>query len=117
MKAKENTRPTPQWSPGINTIDSAVCTALATVALPRGREHSELGYLHCFLLDTLIEIMVSSTTEYAQTRGATPAFVTDAAEMWRFMTSRVQSIQVRVVRCAPVRRRLLQALQCSPGIW
>lgn len=96
VEAKENTPPTTRWSLGTNSINSNVCTAHATLALPRDREHSELGYLRCFMLDTLIEIMVSSTNAYAQSLRASPPFVTDAAEMRRFMAVRIRMGIVRL---------------------
>jgi hypothetical protein len=66
------------------------CTARAAVVLPRNRDRSELGYVRCFLTDTLIDIIVTSTNAYALSLQASPAFTTDAAEMWRYMAARIR---------------------------
>ena len=52
---------------------------LAIVVLPRNRARTELGYVCCFLTDTLIKIMVSSTKQYAESLQASATFDTDAA--------------------------------------
>ena len=83
---KENIPPTSGWQPRTH----APCTAQAAVELPRNRARTELGYLRCFLTDTLVDIVVNSTNAYAQSRQATPPFVTDAAEMWRFIAVRIR---------------------------
>ena len=87
---KENIPPTSGWQPRTHDIVHAPCTAQAAVVLPRNRARTELGYLRCFLTDTLIDIVVNSTNAYAQSRQATPPFVTDAAEMWRFIAVRIR---------------------------
>ena len=66
------------------------------MVLSRHRHKSELGYLRCFITDTLIDIMVLNTNAYAITRQASPTFVTDAAEMWRFIAARVRMGIVRL---------------------
>jgi hypothetical protein len=66
------------------------CTARAAVVLPRNRDRSELGYVSCFLTDTLIDIIVTSTNAYALSLQASPAFTTDAAEMWRYIAARIR---------------------------
>ena len=87
---KENVPPASAWLPDTHNITLPPCTAHATVVLPRDRARTELGYFRCFIPDTLIAVMVSSTNAYAQQCGATPPFVTDAAEMWRFIAARIR---------------------------
>ena len=89
-EGKENTAPTPAWSTDMHDIRYTSCTARATVVLPRNRDRSELGYVRCFLTNTLINIMVSSTNAYALSHRASPAFTTDAAEMWRYIAARIR---------------------------
>ena len=96
MEGKENIPPVSAWSHGTNSINSTVCTAHPTVVLPRNRAHTELGYLRCFIADTLINIFVTNTNAYAQSLAATPPFVTDAAEMWRFIAARIRMGIVRL---------------------
>ena len=60
------------------------------MVLPRNRARTELGYLRCFITDTLADIMVVNTNAYAQSLAASPPFVTDAAEMWRFIAARIR---------------------------
>ena len=87
---KENVPPASAWLPDTNNITLPPCTAHPTVVLPRHRARTELGYFRCFIPDTLIDMMVSNTNAYAQQLGATPLFVTDAAEMWRFIAARIR---------------------------
>jgi hypothetical protein len=96
VEGKENIPPTSGWSRGTNTINSTVCTAHPTVVLPRDRTHTELGYFRCFITDTLIDIIVTNTNAYAQSLRATPPFVTDVAEMWRFIAARIRMGIVRL---------------------
>ena len=87
---KENVPPASAWLPDTNNITLPPCTAHPTVVLPRHRARTELGYFRCFIPDTLIDMMVSNTNAYTQQLGATPLFVTDAAEMWRFIAARIR---------------------------
>ena len=89
-EGKENVAPASDWLSETHNITLPPCTAHAAVVLPRHREHTELGYFRCFVPDTLIDMMVSNTNAYAQQRGATPPFVTDGPEMWRFIAARIR---------------------------
>ena len=87
---KENTPPTSGWTTDTHDVRYAPCTAHAAVVLPRNRDRTELGYVLCFLTDTLIDIIVSSTNAYALSRQAAPAFVTGTAEIWRYIAARIR---------------------------
>lgn len=95
-EAKENIPPTSSWQSTTHDITYPPCTAHATVVLPRDRTRTELGYLRCFLTDSLIDTIVTNTNAYAQSRGATPPFVTDAAEIWRFIAVHIRMGIVRL---------------------
>ena len=96
VESKENTPPASAWVPGTHRIAAARFTAIATVVLPRSRTRNELGYFRCFVTDTLIDMMVLNTNAYARSLQATPPFVTDAPEMWRFMAARIRMGIVRM---------------------
>jgi len=96
MEAKENIPPASAWLPGTHNITPTPCSAHAAVVLPRDRTRTELGYFRCFITDTLINIIVSSTNAYAQTLQANPPFVTDVGEMWRFIAARIRMGIVRL---------------------
>ena len=93
---QENVPPASAWVPGTHTVTPTPCTAHAAVVLRRDRTRSELGYLRCFITDTLIDIIVTNTNAYAQSLQATPPFVTDAAEMWRYIAARIRMGIVRL---------------------
>ena len=90
LEDQENIPPASAWQPCTHDIHPTPCTAHAAVVLPRRRDRTELGYFRCFLTNTLIDIMVTNTNAYAQSRQATPPFVTDAPEMWRFIAARIR---------------------------
>ena len=96
MEGKENIPPASGWVAGPHRITPAPCTVHAAVVLPRQRVRTELGYFRCFITDTLMDIIVSSTNSYAQQLQADPPFVTDAAEMWRFIAARIRMGIVRL---------------------
>ena len=96
VEGKENTPPPSAWVPGTHSVTLTPCTAHAATVLPRNRTRTELGYFRCFITDTLIDIIVSSTNAYAQSLQATPSFITDAAEMWRFIAARIRMGIVRL---------------------
>jgi hypothetical protein len=87
---QENTPPASAWVPGSHNITHIPCTAHATVVLPRDRTRTELGYFRCFIPDTLIDIFVLNTIEYAKTVRGDATFTTDAAEMWRYIAARIR---------------------------
>ena len=87
---KENVPPASGWLPDTHDVGRAPCTAQAEVKLPRHRARTELGYFRCFVLDTLVAMMVTNTNAYAEVRGAAPPFVTDEAEMWRYIAARIR---------------------------
>ena len=93
---QENTPPTPEWVAGTHHTTQTPCTAHATVVLPRYRTRTELGYFRCFIPDTLIDIFVLSTIEYAKLQRGDTLFTTDAAEMWRFIAARIRMGIVRL---------------------
>ena len=64
VECKENTPPTSGWTSHTHDIRSTPCTAHSAVVLPRDRTRTQLGYFRCFITDTLIDIIVSSTNAY-----------------------------------------------------
>ena len=90
VEGKENIPPASGWLPNTHHVRSTPCTAHAAVVLPRDRTRTELGYFRCFITDTLIDIMVTNTNAYALSLPASPPFITDAAEMWRFIATRIR---------------------------
>jgi hypothetical protein len=90
VENKENAPPATDWLPDTHDITLPPCTAVAAVVLPRTRTRTELGYFRCFITDTLIDIFVTNTIAYSQSRHATPPFETDAAEIWRFIAAHIR---------------------------
>ena len=87
---KENTPPAPQWTTDMHSVTHPPCDAHPTVVLDRNRDQSELGYLRCFLLDSLIDSIAANTVAYSQQRRANPPFTTDAPEVWRFIAAHIR---------------------------
>ena len=90
VENKENIPPATAWLPDTHDITLPPCTAVAAVVLPRNRARTELGYFRCFITDTLIDIFVTNTIAYSQSRHVTPPFETDAAEIWRFIAANIR---------------------------
>jgi hypothetical protein len=95
-EGKENVPPAPAWVSGTHNITPTPCTAHAAVTLPRNRARTELGYFRCFITDTLIDIIVLNTIEYAKSLRGDATFETNAAEMWRYIAARIRMGIVRL---------------------
>ena len=90
VEGKGNIPPASGWLPNTHDVRSTPCTAHAAVVLPRDCTRTEVGYFRCFITDTLIDIIVTNTNAYALSLAASPPFITDAAEMWRFIATRIR---------------------------
>jgi len=82
---KENIPPAPAWVDGTHTIAPPQFTEQCASNLPRHREETELGYLRCFLSDTLIDIITANTNLYAKSKQAPAGWATTSAEVWMFI--------------------------------
>jgi hypothetical protein len=85
VEEKENVTPHAPWVDQTHDIHRPPCTDLPASNLPRHREHTEFGYLRCFLPDTLISTIATNTTLYAASKGAPPGWATTSAEIWLFI--------------------------------
>jgi Transposase IS4 len=83
---KENDKPHAPWVEQTRDIPRPRCTEHPASNLPRHHEHSEFGYLRCFLPDTLISTIATNTTLYAASKGAPPGWATTPAEIWLFIS-------------------------------
>ena len=83
---KENVTPHAPWVEQTHDIHRPPCTEHPSSNLPRHREHTEFGYLRCFLPDTLISTIATNTNLYATSKGAPPGWATTPAEIWRFIS-------------------------------
>ena len=84
---KENT---PQWTEQLHDIHPPLCTATPTVALPRLRNSTELGFLQCFIDQTLIDTIVTNTNLYAISRQAVAWVPVTTEELWRYLAIRIR---------------------------
>jgi hypothetical protein len=84
------------WSQQLHDVHPPLCNVIPTVALPRHRVRTELGFLHCFLDPALIDIFVTNTNEYAIARGAVDWFPVTTEEMWRYLAIRIRQGIVRL---------------------
>ena len=82
---KENAPPHSQWADKTHDVTRPRFTDHPGSNLPGHREHTELGYLRCFLPDTLIATITASTNLYATTKGAPAGWSTTPAEVWLFI--------------------------------
>jgi hypothetical protein len=78
------------WSQQLHDAHPPLCNVTPTVALPRHRDRTELGYLQCFLDSALIDIFVTNTNEYATARGAVTWIRVTTEEMWRYLAIRIR---------------------------
>jgi Transposase IS4 len=83
---KENTPLHPPWVEQTHTITLPPCIAQPASVLPRHRQHTEMGYLQCFLPPSLIDTITTNTNLYAAFKGAPPGWTTTSAEIWRFIS-------------------------------
>ena len=95
-EGKENTPSASAWVAGTHNITLTPCIEHATVVLPGNRTRTELGYFRSFVPDTLNEIIVLNTIEYAKTLRGDATFTTDAAEIWRYIAARIRMGIVRL---------------------
>ena len=70
QKARPSRENTPPWSQELSDVHTPVCTATPLVLLPRHRVRTELGFLQCFIDQSLIDIIVTNTNLYAAARQA-----------------------------------------------
>ena len=89
-KAAPNDENIATWTEQLHDVHAPVCNATASVQLPRHRPFTELGYLQCFIDQTLIDIFVTNTNLYATARQATAWEPVTAEEMWRHLAVRIR---------------------------
>jgi hypothetical protein len=89
-KAAPNDENIEAWSEELHDVHPPVCSATASVRLPRHRPLTELGYLQCFIDQTLIDIFVTNTNLYATARQAAAWEPVTAEEMWRYLAVRIR---------------------------
>lgn len=65
---KENIPPQSSWTEHTHDIHHVPFTGQCASNLPRHREMTELGYLRCFLPDSLIAIITTNTNLYATSK-------------------------------------------------
>ena len=79
-----------EWKDELHDVHPSACSVLPTVALPRNRPRTELGYLQCFIDHELIDTFVTNTNLYAAARGATAWDPVTSEEMWRYLAVRIR---------------------------
>ena len=84
------------WSEQLHDLHPPVCSVVASVALPRRRPVSELGYLQAFIDPELIAVFVTNTNLYAAQRQAAAWEPVSAEEMWRYLAVRIRQGVVRM---------------------
>jgi hypothetical protein len=83
---KENIPPQSAWSEHTHDIHHEPFTGQCASNLPRHREMTELGYLRCFLPDSLIATITTNTNLYATSKQAPAGWATTPEEMWMFIS-------------------------------
>ena len=84
--ATENTPPHAPWVEQTHAITHPLFSGLPASNLPRQRVSTELGYLHCFLTPSLVDIIANNTNLYARSKRAPPTWATTSAEVWLFIS-------------------------------
>jgi hypothetical protein len=95
-KAESNNENIAPWSQELHDVHPPVCSILPTVALPRQRPLTELGYLQSFIDPSLIDIFVTNTNLYAIARQTSPWEPITTEEMWRYLAVRIRQGIVRL---------------------
>ena len=95
-KGKEDTENDGGWSKELWNVHPPPCIISPTVALPRERIRTQLGYLECFLDPVLIDTFVTNTNQYAIDRRATAWVPVTTEEMWRYLAIRIRQGIVRL---------------------
>jgi hypothetical protein len=83
---KENIPPQSSWSQHTHDVHHMPFTGQCGSNLPRHREETELGYLRCFLPDSLIATITINTNLYATSKQAPAGWATTPGEVWMFIS-------------------------------
>ena len=89
-KARPANENTPPWSQQLHDIHPPLCVSIPMVVLPRHRVSSELGFLQCFIDQSLIDTIVANTNLYAAARQAVGWVDVTVDELWRYLAVRIR---------------------------
>lgn len=83
---KENIPPQSAWTEHTHHTTVQPFTEQCASNLPRHRHPSQLGYLRCFLPDSLIATITTNTNLYAISKQAPAGWATTSGEIWLFIS-------------------------------
>ena len=86
VEEKENMPPQSAWNEHTHGPPPPHFTEQCGSNLPRHRTMTELGYLRCFLPDSLIATIATNTTLYAASKEAAAGWATTSEEVWSFIS-------------------------------